>query len=126
MVRPDEKANVWLLFLHHFFQSIGIAFFYVAANTIFLHNYEVSDLALTYIFSSVVLLIIGRIYAGGEHQFSSAKFMMIIGIFVLVSVGLLWLGMLSFHGAWMAIIIMVWYRVLYLLLGILGNDIFDV
>ncbi len=115
MVRPDEQANVWLLFLHHFFQSIGIAFFYVAANTIFLHTFEVTDLAWTYIYSSVTLLIIGRIYAGGEHRFSAAKFMFMVGIFVLISVILLWVGMLTFHGAWLAVLIMVWYRVLYLL-----------
>ena len=115
MVRPDEKANVWLLFLHHFFQSIGIALFYVAASTIFLYNHDVTYLAQTYIYSAIVLLIIGRIYASGEHRFSSADFMMMVGIFVLISVILLYLGIRLSDGVWMAVVIMVWYRVLYLL-----------
>ena len=114
MVRPDEKANVWLLFLHHFFQSIGIAFFYVAASTIFLHDFHVTDLAWAYVISSVTLLILGRIYAGAEHHYSASKFMMMVGIFVLLSVVLIWVGMASFHGPWLAVVIMVWYRVLYL------------
>ena len=115
MVRPDEQANVWLLFLHHFFQSIGIALFYVAASTIFLHDFDVTYLAQAYIYSSIVLLIIGRIYADAEHRFSSGKFMMMVGIFVLLSVLLLYLGIRMTEGVWMAVVIMVWYRVLYLL-----------
>ncbi|MEI6816872.1 MAG: cyclic nucleotide-binding domain-containing protein, partial [Bacteroidota bacterium] len=115
MIRPDERANVWLLFLHHFFQSIGIAFFYVAANAIFLHHFPVNDLATTYIISAIALLVVGRLYAMIEHHVPAAKFMSMVTIFVLASVLMMWVGLMWLDIAWMAIAIMVWYRIIYLL-----------
>src|ERR1035437_10007837 len=114
-IRKDEAGNVWLLFLHHFFQSIGMAFFYVAANSIFLAHFPVRDLALIYIGSSIALLIIGRLYAAAEHKFSVRQFMFIVMGFVLISVVLLRFGFYFGEMAWAAILVMIWYRVIYLL-----------
>lgn len=92
-----------------------MAFFYVAANSIFLAHFPIRDLALIYIGSSVALLIIGRLYAAAEHRFSVKQFMVIVMGFVLISVVLLRCGFYFGEVAWTAILVMIWYRVIYLL-----------
>ena len=92
-----------------------MAFFYVAANSIFLAHFPIRDLALIYIGSSIALLIIGRLYAAGEHRFSVKQFMFIVMGFVLISVILLRFGFYFGEVAWTAILVMIWYRVIYLL-----------
>jgi len=92
-----------------------MAFFYVAANSIFLAHFPIRDLALTYIGSAIALLIIGRLYAAAEHRFSVRQFMFIVMGFVLISVVLLRCGFYFGEVAWTAILVMIWYRVIYLL-----------
>lgn len=121
-IRPEEEWQVKILFLHYFFQGIGIALFYVVATTLFLDFFKITKLPYVFVLAGVVLLISGRIYAYLEHHLPIRRVMfgvlgMLLALTILSWVGLQAVGLPSKEWSflWLPFALMVIYRVIYLL-----------
>ena len=114
-IRPEESWYVRTLFLHHFFQGIGVALFFTLANALFLSNYPIQTLAQVYLAAGLLLLVAGRIYAHYEHHSPVEKLLPGVVMVMAFSVALLRLTLGVFDPLWMPFLLLVWYYVIYLL-----------
>lgn len=114
-IRADERWYVQTLFLHHFFQGIGVALFFTLANALFLSNYPIESLAEVYLFAAVLLLVVGRIYAYFEHHSSIDRLLPGVVLVLAGSVVVLRLTIGVFDPIWMPFLLLVWYHAIYLL-----------
>ena len=87
-LRKSETNLVGLLLLHAFFNGIGIALCFTAANLIFLDNYGVGKLPFAYTVTAGILLVSGYIYSKYEVKVKPSRFF----LFVLLSCSVLMLA----------------------------------
>ena len=121
-IRNEEIWQVKTLFLHYFFQGIGIALFYVVATTLFLDFFKIDKLPYVFLIGAGVLLVSGRIYAYLEHTISIRKLMYGVLLMLLALTVLGWIG-IQLAGDWdknsiyifVPFALMVIYRLIYLL-----------
>jgi len=129
-IRQEEAWYVKTLFLHHFFQGIGVALFFTMANALFLSQYDIKNLPLVYMVSAVALMITGRVYSWTEQRVELKTLLPSVVVLLFASVILLRIGLGVFDFIWLAFLLMVWHRVIYLLSNIqfwgLSSQIFDV
>src|SRR4030095_6456393 len=69
-VRSKELWRVKNLFSFKCVQGISIDIFFATALILFLNNHDVKDLPLIYIFSSILLWLVGYAYTQAEHRLS--------------------------------------------------------
>lgn len=116
--RTKEQSQVILFFLHNFFISIGTVLVYVSANIILLENHPEFSLPIAYIFSTLAMMGVGKIYEYYEHHFLlqklSSRVLLAVLILSLIMIGILFLS----HSMITAIGIMVGFRVIYLLVNL--------
>lgn len=114
-VKKSEFGFVKLLFLHNFFQGIGLALFFTAANAIFLAQASVKSLPLVYMLSAVLLLVIGSVYSYIEHHYSVKRLLQFsLGLLVVSILGIR-IGLQFSQSLWIAFAVIMWYRVTSLL-----------
>jgi len=114
-VKVEEFGYVRLLFLHNFFQGIGLAMFFSAANSIFLTQVGSKSLPLVYIFASVLLLVIGIAYSYFERRISIKNLLFTILILLAFSILLIRIGLSITDSIWIAFAAIMWYRATQLL-----------
>lgn len=114
-VKTDEFGYVKLLFLHNFFQGIGLAMFFNAANSIFLTQVGSKSLPLVYMFAAILLLVIGIAYSYFERRVSVKKLFFAILILLFISIFLIRLGLSIVDSVWIAFAAIMWYRATSLL-----------
>lgn len=114
-VKAEEFGYVKLLFLHNFFQGLGLAMFFNAANSIFLAQASVKSLPLVYMLSAVLLLIIGITYSYFEQRVSVKKLLFTILFLLFITILLIRIGIGLTDSLWIAFAIIMWYRVTSLL-----------
>lgn len=114
-LREGEEQLVRQLFFHNFFQGVGIAFFFTAANTLFLDFFSVKYLPWVYLLSAVLLLVLGRAYAYYEHHWPLKKLMTyVVGTLILVPI-IFYAGLAAWQQAGVIFMLMAFHRVLYTL-----------
>ena|GEM_PF-229156 len=114
-VKVEELGYVRLLFLHNFFQGIGLAMFFSAANSIFLTQVGSKSLPLVYMFASLLLLSLGITYSYFERRISIKKLLLTILILLTFSILLIRIGLSISNSIWIAFAAIMWYRATQLL-----------
>lgn len=114
-VKASEFGYVRLLFLHNFFQGIGLAMFFNAANSIFLAQASVKSLPLVYMLASLLLLLVGITYSYFEQRVTIKKLLLTILIILFISILLIRIGVGLTNSLWIAFAAIMWYRVTSLL-----------
>ncbi|MEP7108220.1 MAG: HEAT repeat domain-containing protein [Ferruginibacter sp.] len=114
-VRPDEGWLVKKLFLLQFLQGTGIAFFFTSSFALFLDRLPITELPYAFIYSSLLLWIIGFIYSRIEHKFNISKLAIIITVFMIISMLLFRLAFELIRSDWFLYWMLAWFHVLYLL-----------
>jgi len=119
-----------LLFLHSFLSGISLVFFETAANTLFLMEYNISELPYVYIIASVLSVFIGVLYTKIEKKVDIQNLLKISLYFVLLMIVAFFVlikfndNKLSFMG------IMIFKDILWMFVGmefgILTGIIFDI
>ncbi len=116
--RNKEQSQLILFFFHNFFISIGTVLVYVSANIILLENHPEFSLPIAYIFSTIAMMGVGKIYEYYEHHFLlqklSSRVLLAVLVLSLIMVAILYLS----HNIVTAIGIMVGFRVIYLLVNL--------
>jgi|GEM_PF-1469482 len=112
-IRKSETKLVGLLLLHAFFNGIGIALCFTAANLIFLDNYGVARLPFAYTITAGILLVSGFVYSRYETKVKPSRFFR----FVLIGCSLLmlanWFSFLSLNPLVMAFVLFISYWIIY-------------
>ena len=114
-VRSDEVWLVKKLFLLQFLQGAGIAFFFTAAFALFLARFPITELPYVFIYSSLLLWVIGFIYSRIEHKFNISRLAIIITVFMVLSMLLFRLAFVYVKTGWFLYWMLAWFNVLYLL-----------
>ncbi len=103
------------LFFHNFFQGVGIAFFFTAANALFLQFYSVKWLPWVYLTSALLLFLFGRAYAHFEHHWSIKKLMTYVVATLFFVPLIFYSGLAVWQQAGLIFLLMAFHRVLYML-----------
>lgn len=128
--RPTERRPLVLFFLHNFFISIGTVLIYVCATVLLLQNNPDLSLPLGYFLAAAGCMLAGKIYEYYEHRLSlkalvRGVMLVTVGLVILLSVGLYYLDPFV-----EAVVLLIGYRVIYLLSGLefwgLSALVFDV
>jgi ATP:ADP antiporter, AAA family len=114
-VRPDEGWVVKKLFILQFLQGAGIAFFFTAAFALFLSRFPITELPYVFIYSSLLLWIIGFIYSKIEHKFRIDRLAIIITVFMIASFLFFRFAFAYIKEGWFLYWMLAWFNVLYLL-----------
>jgi len=76
-IEKNEVLPVTLLFLHSFLNGLALVYFEATANTLFLINYNVSELPYIYIFTAITSVILGYFYTKLEQNLNIKKLLSI-------------------------------------------------
>lgn len=114
-IRPNEWWLVKKLFVMQFMQGAGIAFFFTASFTLFLHEVGITKLPYVFIYSSGLLWLSGYAYSKLEHKHEIGKVAIIVTIFIAVSMLIFRLAFPYTEGKWFLYCMLAWFNVLYLL-----------
>lgn len=130
LVRESESKLVKNLFIFEFFQGSGIALFFTAAISIFLHHLPTTDLPKVYILSAILLWITGYLYHKLEHALSIKNLITFVVVFN-TAIILLFRVLYNYNiELWYLYLFLAAFNVLYLLNNLefwgLAAQIFDV
>jgi ATP:ADP antiporter, AAA family len=118
-LRPGEGSLVGLLLLHSLLQGVALAYFFTAANALFLerlHHHDISSLAWTYVAAGVLSALFATIYSRLEHSVSFERLLQ-WSVIALVPIVLLLRVMLEFADPFViAFMLLVWYHVMHYLI----------
>ena len=129
-VRSKEVWLVKSLFSFKFLQGISIEIFFATALIIFLKNYDVRNLPLIYIFSSLLLWVVGFAYTKVEHALSVKNLVLVSILFMAATILALLVTFYLVKDFWVFALLLSWFQVLYLVSGLefwgLSSLLFDV
>ncbi|MEZ0540861.1 cyclic nucleotide-binding domain-containing protein [Fibrella arboris] len=114
-IRAEEGQLVRLFFLHNFLLGIGTVLVYVAANVLLLENHPEANLPIAYIASGIGMAVVGRIYAHFEHHLALQQLATRVLWSVIVLTAVITAFVVLGHSVAVAVLIMVGYRIIYLL-----------
>ena len=119
-----------MLFFHSFLSGVSLVYFETAANTLFLIEYNITELPYVYILASLVSVLIGLFYSKLEEKFEIQKLLKISLYFVL-SVIIIFFILIKFNDNKLSAMgIMVFKDILWMFVGmefgILTGIIFDI
>ena len=116
-IKPSESALVFRLLLVQFFLGLGTAFLNIASTSIFLHAYPPSSLSYVYLITAGILLGCNFFYAKLDAKLSSKKLLEWVLIFCMVTLFVFINLMVFAHAEWMALMMLCWNVVVYMLVG---------
>lgn len=129
-VRPNEWWLVKKLFLLQFLQGGGIAFFFTASFSLFLHEVGITKLPYVLIYSAFLLWATGFIYSKIEHKYDTGKLTIIVTVFITISMLFFRIAFAAIKAEWFLYLMFSWFNVLYLLNNLefwgLASLLFDV
>ena len=129
-VKRNEIKFVRLLFLYSFFQGLALSLFFVASNAIFLGRFEATKLPYVYIYSGVVLIILGLGHSTLDQKLSIKKVLQTTVLFLFISTFFLRFGLENSDAVWLIFLVAIWYRASNLLSNVsfwsLTSQLFDV
>ncbi len=129
-VRPNEWWLVKKLFILQFLQGGGIAFFFTASFSLFLHEVGITKLPYVLIYSAFLLWVTGFIYSKIEHKYDTGKLTIIVTVFITISMLFFRIAFVAVKAQWFLYFMFSWFNVLYLLNNLefwgLASLLFDV
>lgn len=114
-VKPSEAWLVQNLFFLQFFQGIGVSFVYTAAYTLFITNFDPHRFPEVYMVSGLLLFATGILYSKAEHKLSVKALIPLVIVTMALTTLLLWITATSFNWTYLPFLLLVWFRLLYLL-----------
>lgn len=114
-IRSDESGLVINLFGLQFFQGAGVAIFNSVVLALFIKHFNVLGLPKVYLFSAVLLWVVGYGYSKVEHALSIKKLVPLIILFVSASILLFSIKYSDSNSSWFLFAMLSWYYVIYLL-----------
>ncbi len=114
-IRREESQLVINLFWLQFFQGVGVAIFNSVVIALFIKHFDVLGLPKVYLFSALLLWIVGYVYSKVEHALSIKKLVPLIILFVAFSILVFSFKYSSTDSSWFLFIMLSWYYVIYLL-----------
>ncbi|MDQ6813030.1 MAG: MFS transporter [Bacteroidota bacterium] len=116
-IKPSESAIVRELFTIQFFLGIATAFLFSSSLAIFLQNYEIKMLPVSYILSACLLFVFNRIYSYLDEAMTSPKLLRVVILFSAASILLLWLMLNLLPFRQLPLIMVSLYLLIYMLIG---------
>ena len=116
-IKPSESALVRELFTIQFFLGIATAFLFSSSLAIFIENYEIKMLPVSYILSACLLFVFNRIYSYLDEHMTSPKLLQVVIIFSATSILVLWLMLNLFPFRQLPLIMASLYMLIYMLVG---------
>ncbi len=110
-IKSGESRPIGFLMLFSFFMGAAIAFFYTAATTLLLADYETSVLPMAYILSGLLGYFIWFLSSRLEKRYSFSNLMFIYLGFLILSVLFFVVGVSYFHSPWVSFVMFIWIRV---------------
>ncbi|RYG14616.1 MAG: hypothetical protein EON92_01310 [Burkholderiales bacterium] len=117
-VRDVEVLPLALLLAHSFFKGVSFVFFETPANTLFLAELDVKLMPWIYVATALVTAILGLVYSWLETRVSPGQLLISTLAFLLASGLILYLALVAGASAWIAMALMVWKDVVYILGGL--------
>ena len=118
------------MFVHSFLNGISLVFFEATANTLFLTQYDTSELPYVYILTSIISVFLGFLYTKLEEKFVIKKLLNITLLFILASVVIFYVVIKLFDIKLANMGIMVFKDIIWMFsgieFGILTGIIFDI
>jgi len=129
-IEPGEStALIWLV-AFSFFAGIVQVSFYAASSALFLATYDTTTIPWVYIASAVVATLAGAIYYRVERLWSPNRLLTGTLLFVLVSILVLRVGLMTTDKPWPAFGLLTWFPVVGGLISVvmwtLAGSVFDV
>ncbi|MEA3354647.1 MAG: MFS transporter [Campylobacterota bacterium] len=121
MLKSVEKNEIFpltLLFIHSFLNGLALVFFETAANTLFLMNYNTSELPYVYILTSFVSVLVGYYYTKLENNLSIQKLLSITLFFILFIMAFFFISISIFDSKALTMGIMIFKDVAWVFVGI--------
>src|SRR6266705_774131 len=129
-VHREEWWLVEKLFIMQFFQGAGIAFFFTASFSYFLHRFSITQLPYVLIASSFLLWATAYVYHKLEHRLVLSKLAMVVTLLMATSIMLFRIGTEFISADWFYYLLLAWFNVLYLLNNLvfwgLASQFYDV
>jgi len=113
-----DASEAWFVqsfFFHHFFQGFGLAVFFVTTSVIFLARFSALNLPIVYVSSAVFMLVAGQLYSNLQHYISLERIMQGIMLLIAASIVVLLGGIGDYNFIWFIFLLIIWYRIIYLL-----------
>jgi len=110
-IQRNEKKPILMLISYSFFMGLAIAFYFTATISDFLSHYRIEVLPYTYVLSGVLGYLLWLLWAYFEKKFTFSTRLLIGMNLLLVSVVLLFIGVLFLEVGWLSFLMLVWVRV---------------
>ncbi len=117
-LRPDEYRPTTLLFVFSFFTGAATIFSYTAAFSLFLSVFEEKSFAYVFIVAALLSLVLGALFTRLEQKVSTNRLFQSTTVILLVSSILLQVGLWLEAGAWLFWILLLWYRLYFILINL--------
>lgn len=117
-IRQGEGFSIVLLFSHAFFMGIVNVSFETTANTLFLTKFDVEILPIIYIATSFISVGMGIVYSRFEESCEPRKLLFGNLIFIFFSLVGFYLLLLLSDSRWVALGLMIWKDIIYILASI--------
>lgn len=116
-IKPSESTLVRELFTIQFFLGIATAFLFTSSLTMFISNYEIQILPVSYIISACLLFGFNRLYSFLDERLTSPKLLQVVIFFSAASILLFWLLLNVYPFKQLPLIVASWYMLIYMLVG---------
>ncbi|MHC1706914.1 MAG: HEAT repeat domain-containing protein [Bacteroidales bacterium] len=110
-IKTEEQKPVLLLVLYGFFMGASIAFFYTAAISLFLHNFQRGMLPYVYIAGGLVIYLFGKAFRRYQQVLSISRILIYGIIFLLISSAIIIIGYEITANPWIAFVMFLWINV---------------
>ena len=107
-----------LLFFHSFLNGLALIYFEATANTLFLMNYDVSELPYIYIFTAIASVILGYFYTKLEHNLNINKLLSITLLFAATLVIAFFIAIKLYESKLLYMLIMIFKDIMWIFVGI--------
>ena len=118
-IRKGEETAIVLLLLYSFFMGSVIAFFYTAATSMFVMNFESSVLPYAYIGGGIMSYLVWLVYARIEARVNFQRLTFLGILLLLFAVGFFITGIHFFNSKWLPFLMFVWIRV-FIFISVVG------
>lgn len=107
-----------MLFIHSFLNGLALVYFETTANTLFLMNYNISELPYIYILTALVSVAIGSFYTKLEKILNIQKLLLLTLLFAISVVAIFFLLIKIFELKMFYMWIMIFKDVMWVFVGI--------
>ena len=118
-IRKGEETAITLLLLYSFIMGSVIAFFYTAATSMFVVNFESSVLPYAYIGGGIMSYLVWLVYARIERKVNFQTLTILGIILLLIAVVFFVVGIRFFNNKWLTFMMFVWIRV-FIFISVVG------